>query len=339
MISEVLKEYGIKPHYVEKLGNIYKVYSQNKTYALKRVKSKDVRNFFPYYQFLYQKGYYRFVPIYPTNQGTTAVLKGQDLYYLMPWFSNQQSEPEKDRAKKMFRELARLHSITKREVEIEKELIEEHYERMRLEWQKELEFLNSWFAQCERKWYMSPFEWEFVQYFNEIQKAYEFVFNSLEKWKNQLQEKQKIRTVLVHGKIHPDHFIYDNQGYGHFINFEKATFSSPLHDLLPYLVRSLKTYPNQCNDCIEWILQYFKHYPISPEEKLLFKSYLAHPGHFIKIVSKYQSQNMRANRELYFTKKLQHTYWMFKNIEYIVMRLEDIERQQQMMQQNQNAEN
>ncbi|MCU9614032.1 spore coat protein YsxE [Caldibacillus lycopersici] len=326
IVRDILKEYNLRPSYYEKIGKVFKVYTNENVYALKRMDIQDGNTFFNYLQYLYKKGYYRIVPFYPTKKGHYSVLRNRKLFYLMPWINDENRKDHNEKTKKMIRELARLHAVTAKEVEIQKEMITEHYKQMSLQWKREIDYLDRWMDQCEQTWYKSPFQWEFVQYYDEIRKAYEFSLSALEQWYQKIQNAEKIRTVLIHGKLAPEHFVQDEKGYGYFINLEKSQINSPFRDLLPYLAKQLKTYPSQKEEVIDWILTYMKYYPLREEEKLLFKSYLAQPGNFIHLLEGYQTRRL-SNHEMKYTKRLQHAYWMFKNIEYIVMRMEEIEQQ------------
>ena len=126
IIDNLLQNYGIKPTFVEPLGNISKIYSHNGVFALKKIDAHHGIDFIRYVQSLYQNGYNRIVPIYPTYDGRYAVQYQQHLYYLMPWLSNEQKG---DRLR-LFRELARLHTISAHEMEISAEDRKEHYEKM-----------------------------------------------------------------------------------------------------------------------------------------------------------------------------------------------------------------
>ena len=57
---------------------------------------------------------------------------------------------------------------------------------------------------------------------------------------------------------------------------------------------------------------------------LLFMSYMAYPANCLKIVDQY-SRKTSGKDELQFCRKLQRQYWLLKNMEYIIMRLEQIE--------------
>lgn len=320
-VYEILKEYQIQPRHLEKIGKVYKVFSGNNVFALKETEVTKGKNLFSIYPFLYHKGFYRFVPLYPAKNGQYMILRDQKLYYLMPWLGSESRPVETNHARKMFRELARLHLLTSQEMEMDQTNIEDHFERTSGQWNKEMQYLDSWIEQCEQKWYMSPFEWEFVQYYHEFQKAYEYALRTLKIWKDTMLESKKIRTVLLHGKVSLDHFVFDDKGYGYFINFDESRIGSSYQDLLPFLSNTLSTYPMNGEDCMEWLNIYMKHYPLKETELLLMKSYLAHPGFMIQLLNRYQTR-VAPNHELKYTKKIQQAYWKLKNIENIIMKLE-----------------
>src|SRR5690554_224228 len=100
--AAILKNYPLEPNFVESLGKIHKIYTNNGVYALKKLNPHQGIDFIRYVQTLYQKGYNRIVPIYPTQDGRYAVLHEGELYYLMPWLSSE----EKKENSSLFRELA-----------------------------------------------------------------------------------------------------------------------------------------------------------------------------------------------------------------------------------------
>ena len=88
-ITPIVKHYHVEPYFVESMGNILKVYCNKGVFALKKVDPHQGIDFIRNIQTLYQKGYNRIVPIYPTFDGRYAVLYDQNLYYLMPWLANK----------------------------------------------------------------------------------------------------------------------------------------------------------------------------------------------------------------------------------------------------------
>lgn len=323
-LTPILKHYQIEPYFVEDFGKIYKVYSNKGTFALKKMKASSGTDFIRHVHFLYQKGYNRIVPIYPTVDGRYGVLHEKYLYYLMPWLPNEVKENRSERHQQLFRELARLHTLSAKEITVKKEERTEHYEKNIRQFEKNQEFLSGFIEQCENKAYMSPFELLYCLYFNDINQALRFSKGKFEEWYENTKDQEKARMVITHGKISTEHFLYDEKGYGYFSNFEDAGFGSPIHDLLPYLSRACKTNPKRNDECVSWIYHYLKHFPFKTDEKLLFYSYLAYPLPIIQVIEKYYHKN-RSRTEMYFVQQMQRQYWYLKNTEYIVMKMTEIE--------------
>jgi spore coat protein YsxE len=324
-LSPILQHYQVEPNFVEDYGSIQKIYSNKGTFALKKIPPTMGTDFIRHVHFLYQKGFNRIVPIYPTMDGRYAVLHDNFLYYLMPWLSND-SGGNRQANHQLFRELARLHTLSAKEITINKEERIEHYEKTIQQLEKHQEFLDGFIDVCEKKAYMSPFELLYCLYYNDISMALRFSKTKFEEWYENTKENEKARMVVVHGKLSSDHFLYDERGYGYFINFENASYGSPIHDLLPYVSRALNTGPKRNDDVIDWVYHYYKYFPFKDDEKLLFYSYLAQPTQMIQIVEKYYRKN-RPKNELKFVRQLQHRYFHLKNIEYVVSKMNEIENQ------------
>jgi len=209
--------------------------------------------------------------------GRYAVLHDKALYYLMPWMSNEVKEDRQHKHQQLFRELARLHTLSAKEITVNKDERTEHYEKTIQLLDKNQEFLDGFIDECEKKTYMSPFELVYCLYYNEISQALRFSKTKFEEWYEKTKEEEKARMVITHGKLSSEHFLYDDKGYGYFINFENARYGSPIHDLLPYLSRSFNTQPQRNDESVEWVYHYYKYFPFKTDEKLLFFSYLAYP--------------------------------------------------------------
>lgn len=330
--TPILKPYAVEPNFVEEFGKVAKIYSNKGTFALKRIDPHNGADFTRHIRTLYQKGYNRIVPIYPAVDGRYAILYDNKLYYLMPWLPNEERETYFKKHQQMFRELARLHILTSKDVKIDKEDRQEHFENTQLDIEKEQEFLDGFIEQCENKEYLSPFELMFCMYYHDIRQALIYSETKLKEWYEETKEDEKARVSIIHGKISPEHFLYDDRGYGYFTNFENAKYGSASHDLLPFLSRSLKTAPKQNEECIEWLYTYFNHNPLKYDEMLLFLSYLAHPGPAIRICEKYMKADKKDINERKYAQKLLKQYWLLKNTEYVVMRVDEIERQKKAQQ-------
>lgn len=330
-IQSILKHYEIHPYYVESFGRIQKVFSEKGTFALKKVSPHMGSDFIRHIQFLYKKGYNRVVPVYPTNDGRYAVLYQNELYYLMPWLPNDEKEERKEKHIQLFRELARLHTLSVSEISINKDERKLHYENTLGQLEKDREFFDGFIESCEAKTYMSPFELLFCLYYHDINQALKFSKRNLEEWYENTKDQEKARTVLAHGKISTEHFLYDEKGYGYFINFENAKHTSPIHDILPYMSRALGGFPKQSDDCVEWFCTYAKYFPLKDDEMLLLLAYFAHPGPILRVVEQYHKSRKSLN-ERRLVQQLQKQFWQLKNTEYVVMKINEIEQQKKQQQ-------
>ncbi|CAH0346338.1 spore coat protein YsxE [Bacillus sp. CECT 9360] len=322
----ILRHYALKVKYVENFGKVKKVYSDNGVFALKEISPHAGIDFIKSIQHLYQRGFNRIVPIYPAMDGRYAILEKGRLYYLMPWLLNQETDERDQRHMQLFRELARMHTLSVKEVPVSQEEREEHFERTAEHWKKQRDFIEEFVRSSEKKWYMSPFELLFCMYFSDILQALNYAEKKLGEWFERTKNDEKVRSVVTHGKLAIQHFIYDDRGYGHFINFENSKIAPPHFDLLPFLVSSARTYPTEYEDGVNWIYNYLKYFPMKEEEMLLFQSYLAYPGSSIQSVRNYFDKK-GDKTELYYVSQLQRQYWLLKNTEYMVMKIEEIEQQ------------
>ncbi|HLO10888.1 MAG TPA: spore coat protein YsxE [Pseudoneobacillus sp.] len=326
-LNSILSQYSVRADFIEQYGKIYKIYSNKGTFALKHIPIHHGVDFIKHVQYLYQRGYNRIVPIYPTIDGRYAILHENFLYYLMPWLINDEKEDRKERPQQMFRELARMHTLSQKEVKIDKEDRKEHYERTKQQWEKDAEFIEGFIEACEKKVYMSPFELQFCLYFHDISQAQRFAIKKLEEWFEATKDLDKARTVINHGKVSTEHFLFDEKGYGFFANFENSKLGSPIHDVLPVLFRALKGHPRKFEEAINWLYEgYFKYFPFKEEEKLLFYSYFAYPNLIIRLTTDYLQESGKK-QELKYSGKLQRRYWQLKNTEYVLMRMVEIENQ------------
>ena len=91
------------------------------------------------------------------------------------------------------------------------------------------------------------------------------------------------------------------------------------------MAKSLRGFPKRPEEIVEWLYTYFKYFPLKEDEMHLFLSYLAHPGPVIKTVELFFQEGKNRN-ERKAVQKLQREYWLLKNTEYVVSRIDEIER-------------
>lgn len=319
----ILKKYNLQPTHIEDHGKIKKIITSNGVFALKTIAKKVNLQFPGFLQQLFQQGFTRAVPIYPTIDGTYLVYYDQNYHYLMPWVQNHGPTDRVARNHAIFKEIARVHLSTSRKQTIEEDEITSHFERIINQWEEQNQYLESFVEQAEKKWYMSPFELQFCTYFYEVSLASRFARNQLDRWYDKVQETKTFRTALTHGNLSDSHFLFDDKGKGYLSNFEKSAYASPINDLVSLYYRLLKTYPTLCENCVDWYETYRNHNPLRDEEIYLFLSYLSYPEPIYRCVRNYEKNRNKSERE--HVQNLQRAYWLTKNIEYVSVKILEAE--------------
>jgi spore coat protein YsxE len=333
----LLKEYGIEADYIEDLGTIKKIHSNHGTLALK--KTKLPINQLPQYEnnlkFLQYKGHGMGAPIYRTKAGSYFVYdQDHSAYYLMPWLVANEDEERNDHAFKLFKQLGELHAKTVKDEKITAEQIDSLVQHEKEKWKKRKTELENFIEKCENQSYMSPFELYFCTYYREMMGSSDFALRKLDEWQELMNEKSNYRMVFTHGKPSFQHYLYNVEGNGLFVNFEQANHLPPIYDLLYFYYRSCKTYPFQTDDRFQWFQTYRKQFPLKKEELTLFIAQLAYPENMYRVINTYR-KNKSSKMESKHVQLLQRAYWQMKNIEYfltnIVMYEEKIKQKESQM--------
>ncbi|MGQ4665716.1 spore coat protein YsxE [Metabacillus halosaccharovorans] len=329
-IRPLLHDYNLSPEYTEDLSKkAIKIYTDTGPFVLKKLS----KGFNPYFvdslRILKDNKYSHHVPLVSNNQQQLLSYYKGDYYYLMPWLSNEQEEERDARHQYLFKEVATLHKKTEKKLDISTKDVSNHYEETVKRWDQAKEMYEAFVEQCEQKIYLSPFELQAVTYYTEVSRAIDFSKKKLEEWSNLMEEEKATRVVLIHGKISAHHFLYDDNGNGYITNFERSKYASPIDDFLLFMNRTATTYPIQSDDCVNWFYTYQKGYPYTAEEMSLFLSYLAYPDRICHLIKTYNKEKKKRS-ELDRNKQLVKAYWQFKNVEYFVMKVSEIEEKKKM---------
>ncbi|MFD1736012.1 spore coat protein YsxE [Bacillus salitolerans] len=336
----LLREYGIEPQFIEDLGRVKKIHSTDGILALKQAKLpyNEIAHYERKLQFLQYKSYGYSVPVYRTKTGSFFVFDNHySAYYLMPWLDSYNDEEERnDHAFQLFKQLGELHANSLKEERLKDGEVDELVDWIKDHWQKRRDELELFIEKCEENTYMSPFQLYYCTYFQEMMRAQEFALRKLDDWKEMMDEKKKYRTVFIHGQPSFHHFLYNVEGQGLFVNFERSGYSSPIHDLLYFFYRSCKTYPLHTDDRFQWFQTYRSHFPLQEDEVTLFMAYLAYPENMYRVVKEYQSKSSKS--ELKSLQLLQRSYWQMKNIEYFLTNIVVFEEEKKKKEQQESQE-
>ncbi|MFJ8529799.1 spore coat protein YsxE [Bacillus sp. NPDC094106] len=323
----IVKRYQLDTQHMEEHGNVMKIYTNQGPYALKKLPDKRLErnNFMHHIQYLKEKGFSNYVPIYHATDGNYILSDGTYSYYLMPWLERAEGHGEdNDQYHKMFQTLAMLHQKTIKEETYTEEALEGHYTNISERWEREGETLEQFLVESEAKWYMSPFELQYCTYFHHVMRARDFATKQLTEWYEAMKEKEKTRISFVHGNVSLNHFLFDYERNGYFISLERSQFATPVQDIVGFYSRSLNTYPIARSDRFEWYQAYQKNFPFTKEEQLLMFAYLTYPSPFIRQIHSYTSAQQVRNKqkELHGVKMLQQSHWLVSNTEYFLSQLQ-----------------
>ncbi|WP_226667170.1 spore coat protein YsxE [Metabacillus litoralis] len=328
-IAPLLKQYDLNLEYSKEISKrAVKVYTDNGSYVLKKL-SKNINPYFlESFSILDQQKYSKYVPLVKNRSNQSISQMNGDYYYLMPWLTNETEEERDARHQYLFKEVAELHRRTEKEIKLSNEAAAGHFESFEKHLDETKLYYESFVEECEQKLYLSPFELQAVTYFIEVSRAIDFSKKKLTEWYEKMQEKDSSRMVLTHGKISARHFLYDGEGNGYLTNFENSKYAAPIDDFLFFINRTAKTYPIPSDDCVNWFYTYQKSYPYTDEEMLLFLSYLSYPERICRLIKSYSPKS--KSTELEHNKQLVRSYWQFKNIEYFVMKVSEIEEKRKL---------
>lgn len=336
-VQSVLQEYGLAAEYIEPVSpHVWKVYSNYGIFALKQLKPARSSEFTDLMIEIEEKGYRSFVPICRTYAGDFfAGRQTENSYYLMPWLQYDQEEERDQKHVYLFKEVAKLHSATVRDIQIRTEDISGFYEATKRDWENDKLVYEQFADRAEKEWYLSPFELQAVTYLTETVSAVNFALERLEEWFDAAKDHDKTRAVINHGSLSSRHFLYNDAGSGFFTNFEKAALGPPQNDLLGFYSRMFRSYPKACPECLDWFYTYHKSFPLREAEISLFLSYMAYPSAMYKVLKRYQTGQRGSEKEE--CTQLLGAFWQMKNVEPFLMKVHQIEREKKIKAENESS--
>ncbi len=299
----ILASYRLTPVEVAGRGRVKKVKTDRGTFALKktRLRSEDVGRFTQLLQTMYKKGYRRFLAPAPTIAGQPVVEYNGFFYTLTPWID---TEAEAGRNGKGYpAEIARLHRLTVKEMDLPAGQLDAFYSTLRSERQKQRLTFEAFMEACEQRIYMSPGEYLFTSTFFPAMVQLEDSERWLSSWQEEARNKKGRICMALHNASE-EHFLTDREG-GFLINFEEAGYDSPVFDLLSYTERNAIEGPADPITFVENLEPYFEAFSWREEEKYLFAALLV--SH--QELSELCRSNMRLENQLTWTRSLQQAAW------------------------------
>ncbi|ANB61262.1 spore coat protein YsxE [Anoxybacteroides amylolyticum] len=311
----ILSHYPLHVVRIDDYGKVKKVHAAEGTFALKKIDDVQQLHAIERAAFFYRS---QMLPIYWSKRGTLFVTEGNDYYYMMPWVSVRE-QPTAEMILAFFRDLASLQQKTLQEIHVDETELKNYYEAKKAAWEEERTFLQSYVEQCEREWYMSPFQLHCCTYFHETMQAYWFAETKLETWYEKTKESKKWRIAFVHGNARFSHYVPREQG-GQFFSWERAKWAFPLVDVAVALDEYVRT-PSVDDAWVDGFREYEKKLSLREEELAFFFSHVASPTYLYRVVSDYAEKRKKKQSEYRAVSKLQHAYLVMKRTEQLLMRM------------------
>ena len=245
-LSEISNKYNFKINKLEKKGNTILIDSDKGKYVIKKNKKNDIIDYLNSRNFNY----------YP------EIIDDNEEYTITKYIENN-SIPNEYKILDLIDLISLLHNKTTFYKEIDLDDYKEIYEDIKNNIEYLYSYYDDYMSLIETHIYMSPSEYFLARNMNILLSNLSYCKESIEKWYKIVEEKTKIRMVILHNNLKLDHFIKGENSY--LISWDKSKIGIPIFDLY-------KLYKKHSNDFefTELLKRYEREYPLLEEEKLLF---------------------------------------------------------------------
>ena len=251
-MNKELRELFDKNHIITKKitikNNVRIIDSGSKKFVIKK-RDNNLNNL---YQYLKSRSFNYFPEIlYQTEH--------YDIYE----YINNIEIPSYEKASDIIKLVTLLHSKTTFYKEIDDDTYKELYENIT----NRIEYLYHYYDDIaeiiEKEEYMSPSNYYFIRNISKVFARLEYSKYHIEKWYSIIEEKKRIRIVNIHNNLSLDHYLLSERPY--LISWNKSKKDLPIYDIL----KLYKKYYKELDFC-ELLRNYESHYPLLPEERILF---------------------------------------------------------------------
>ena len=222
--------------------------SGDKQFVIKR-REQDLTSL---YQYLKSRSFDYFPKIlYQTDH--------YDVYEYM----NNVDIPKEEKANDIIKLVTLLHGKTTFYKEVDDDTYKKLYENIN----NRIEYLYHYYDDLaeviEKEEYMSPSNYYFIRNISKLYQALEYSKQNIDKWYSIIEEKERIRIVNIHNNLSLAHYLLSDRPY--LISWHLSKKDLPIYDIL----KLYKKYYKELDFC-DLLRNYETHYPMIPEEKILF---------------------------------------------------------------------
>lgn len=270
-ISDILKNYDLKPNRYIKQGKALFIDTNNGKYVLKEG-NRDRH----IYEYLKSRNFNYF----------PRIINDINDDYEITEYQKEIEMPEEQKLLDMIELVSLLHLKTSYYKEIDNDEYKKIYEDLL----NNIEYLYSYYIDIitliESKVYMSPSEYLLARNITKIFNTLNILSIDIKDWYKLVENKKKERLVVLHNNLELNHFIRNENSF--LVSWNKAKIDMPIFDLYKFYLKN-----DNC-DFQELLRAYEENYPLLEDEKKLLFILIRMPTLIDKNKSEYVNTfNMR----------------------------------------------
>lgn len=239
-----------KPRKFTFKNNIIIINTSNKDYVLKKKNEKVYK----YHNYLSQRGFNYYLPIYDMNR---------DGFYVYEYIYEYKI-PYEQKANDLIKIVALMHSKTVYQKDVDLQNYDDIYNNISNNIMFLKDYYSNLYDQIFLKRYYTSYENIFMNNYSKINNVLLFCTEELDNWYSLVSNKKSERVSLIHNNLKVEHLLSGEQNY--IISFDQAKIDTPILDIV-------KFYKNEYNnlDFKEIFNTYLYHFGLNDDElKLLF---------------------------------------------------------------------
>ncbi len=177
-------------------------------------------------------------------------------------FKNDTNTPDEQKMSDLIKLDALLHNKTVYYKDISLDEVKEIYESILNQINEVYKFYDEYLDNIEQNVYYSPSNYMLSRNCSTLFSCLEFCYNELKQWYLIMQNKTKIREVLLHNNLDEKHLIKGRNNF--LISFDNAKRGMPIYDFINIYKKKYDKY-----DFNELYKEYQMLFPLLEEEKKL----------------------------------------------------------------------
>ncbi|TKI56451.1 hypothetical protein E8L90_13790 [Brevibacillus antibioticus] len=308
-IAPLFKEYDMYAQSIDVLKepNVFKATTPYGSFVCKRAQIPAQRLVFvsDMLRQLQHRGWDGAVPFTYTKYDDPFVEQGSTVFYVTPWQpgSEEWAEQPLSWAPPALERLAELHHLTQNYRYDDPRQVEPLVDSLLNRWQSWQDQMNKAATVAQERKYPSPFDLVFLANKEFIEEMAQTATDLLTDWKERHETHAHFRLSLIHGNPNPEHVVPDRSGKGRLLNFDRASFDTPVRDLTLFY----RTYFQMAGDEVgasQLFHRYAEIFPLQTEEIELMASFLSYPERIMRDLDIYY-HHPREWSELYAVQRFE----------------------------------